>query len=324
MKPKILFSCDTGIDDALALAYLAAQEECEVVGVTVSYGMGAVENTYRNTRRVLQALGREDIPVIMGSAAPLSGIVPDYSGGSRFHGMDGMGGVFGPCRPEDLEGAVPGQAADFILEQIRRWGKALTWVTSGPLTEIARVLQKDEKTAEEVGAVYVMGGSLAAPGNSGDWRTAMGEANVMTDIPAAVQVLASRLPITLVGLDVTRKTLFRRKDYQRWGTIGTESARLLHGALKHYMEAYRLYHPYLDGCGLHDPLAAAAAVNPRLLTVIPMHMMCVAEGPQAGRTMEDVSRCSDREYPMKAAMFVDADGFEREFFEKVEALLKKR
>ena len=44
MGKKILYSCDTGIDDALAIAYLLAQKECEVVGITVSYGMGHVGN----------------------------------------------------------------------------------------------------------------------------------------------------------------------------------------------------------------------------------------------------------------------------------------
>ncbi len=46
MSKKILYSCDTGVDDALALAYLAAQEECEVVGVTCSYGMSYVGDVF--------------------------------------------------------------------------------------------------------------------------------------------------------------------------------------------------------------------------------------------------------------------------------------
>ena len=85
MGKKILYSCDTGIDDALAIAYLLAQKECEVVGITVSYGMGHIGNVYRNTMAVLKLFGREDIPVVMGSETPLSGIPNDYSGGSRFH-----------------------------------------------------------------------------------------------------------------------------------------------------------------------------------------------------------------------------------------------
>ena len=90
MGKKILYSCDTGIDDALAIAYLLAQKECEVVGITVSYGMGHVGNVYRNTKAVLKLFDREDIPVAMGSDTPLSGIPNDYSGGSRFHGWEGF------------------------------------------------------------------------------------------------------------------------------------------------------------------------------------------------------------------------------------------
>lgn len=323
MKRKIIFSCDTGIDDALALAYLAAQDKCQVIGVTVSYGMGKVENTFRNTKYILKLLGREDIPVIMGSEAPLSGIVPDYSGGSRFHGMDGIGNVLGEAKPEEFGNARPGQAVDFILEMIRKYKKDLVWVTSGPLTEIARVWEKDPETASQVGAVYVMGGSLAAPGNAGDYRSAVGEANVLLDVPAAAKVLDSSLPVVLVGLDVTRKTLLRYEDHERLKAIGTKRSLFFYEALKHYLDAYRQFHPYLDGSGLHDPLAAAAAVHPELLTVVPMHMMCVTEGPWTGRTMENVLRCKDREYPMGAALFVDVPAFEKEFFGKVEELLAR-
>lgn len=323
MGKKILYSCDTGIDDALALAYLAAQKECEVVGITVSYGMGHVGNVYRNTKAVLKLFGREDIPVIMGSDTPLSGIPNDYSGGSRFHGCEGMGGILGPSRPEDYAGARAEEATDFILRMIEQYGKDLYWVTSGPLTDIARVLRKDSLTAHKVGAVYVMGGAVAAPGNSGPYTEALVEANVMLDIPAAAEVLDSRLPVVLVGLDVTRKTLFSFEDHERWHEIGTESALFFYEVLKHYLGAYQKFHPYLNGCGLHDPLAVVAAVHPEILTTVPMHLMCFTEGPQAGRTTENVLRCNDRTYEMQAAMFVDVEAFSREFFGKVEDLLRR-
>lgn len=323
MGKKILYSCDTGIDDALALAYLAAQKECEVVGITVSYGMGHVGNVYRNTKAVLKLFDREDIPVIMGSDTPLSGIPNDYSGGSRFHGCEGMGGILGPSRPEDYAGARTEEATDFILRMIEQYGKDLYWVTSGPLTDIARVLKKDSLTAYKVGAVYVMGGAIAAPGNSGPYTEALVEANVMLDIPAAAEVLDSRLPVVLVGLDVTRKTLFSFEDHERWHEIGSKSAMFLYEVLKHYLGAYRKFHPYLNGCGLHDPLATVAAVHPEILTTIPMHLMCFTEGPQAGRTTENVLRCNDRTYEMQAAMFVDVEAFSREFFGKVEDLLRR-
>ncbi len=313
MGKKILYSCDTGIDDALAIAYLLAQKDCEVVGITVSYGMGHIGTVYRNTKAVLKLFGREDIPVVMGSETPLSGIPNDYSGGSRFHGCEGLGGVLGPSSPEDCAGARPGEATDFILGMIERYGRELYWVTSGPLTDIARVLRKDSATAGKAGAVYVMGGAIASPGNTGTYTEALSEANVRLDIPATAEVLDSRLPVVLVGLDVTRKTLFSFEDHERWRGIGTRSALFLYEALKHY----------LGGCGLHDPLAAVAAVHPEILTTIPMHMMCFTEGPQAGKTTENVLRCNDRKYEMSAALFVDVEAFSEEFFGKVEALLRE-
>lgn len=323
MGKKILYSCDTGIDDAMAIAYLAAQRECEVVGITVSYGMGKVGDVYRNTKTILKLLGREDIPLKMGSAAPLSGIPVDYSGGSRFHGTEGLGGILGPSSPEDYKEAAPEEATDFILGKIREYGEDLRWVTSGPLTDIARVLDQDRKTAGTVGEVYVMGGAIASPGNTGPYTEALAEANVKLDIPAAAKVLDSALPVVLVGLDVTRKTLYSVQDHERWHKIGTKSALFYYEALKHYLGAYREFHPYLNGCGLHDPLAAVAAVHPEILTAIPMHMMCFTEGPQAGKTTENVLRCNDREYGMKAALFVDVDAFSKEFFEKVEGILRE-
>lgn len=323
MEKKILYSCDTGVDDALALAYLAAQKDCQVVGVTCSYGMSYVGDVFRNTKTALNLFGKPDIPVVMGSETPLSGEKLDFSGGSKFHGKSGIGGVLPPSTKEDWGEAKPEDATDFIIEMIERYGKELCWVTSGPMTDIARVLRKDPRIAEKVGSVYVMGGALATPGNIGPATEVVTEANVRLDVEACKEVLESQLPLTLVGLDVTRKTLFTYEDHERWHQIGTKSALFLYEALKHYLGAYKQNHPYLNGCGLHDPLAAVAAIHPEILTTIPMHLTCFTEGPMRGRTTEDVWKCNDPEYHMQAAMFVDVKEFQKEFFGTVEAMLKE-
>ena len=323
MEKKILYSCDTGVDDALALAYLAAQKDCQVVGVTCSYGMSYVGDVFRNTKTALNLFGKPDIPVVMGSETPLSGEKLDFSEGSKFHGMSGIGGVLPPSTKEDWGEAKPEDATDFIIEMIERYGKELCWVTSGPMTDIARVLRKDHRIAEKVGSVYVMGGALATPGNIGPATEVVTEANVRLDVEACKEVLESQLPLTLVGLDVTRKTLFTYEDHERWHQIGTKSALFLYEALKHYLGAYKQNHPYLNGCGLHDPLAAVAAIHPEILTTIPMHLTCFTEGPMRGRTTEDVWKCNNPEYHMQAAMFVDVKAFQKEFFGTVEAMLKE-
>ena len=106
MKKKMILSVDTGIDDALAIAYAIGQQEMELIGITVSYGMSIVENTYRNTKKLVELLGAQ-VPVYMGSAVPIVRPGRDYKlAGSKIHGQDGMANQFGDYEPEDVAGAV--------------------------------------------------------------------------------------------------------------------------------------------------------------------------------------------------------------------------
>lgn len=141
--------------------------------------------------------------------------------------------------------------------------------------------------------------------------------------PEAVKlVLESNPPLTVIGLDVTRKTLMSFEDLRRWQEIGTEQAKFLSDCVAYYLEAYRVWHPYLKGCALHDPLAVGAAIHPEWITTIPMHMTCVTEGEADGRTCEDLEKCDDRNYRSCGAFFVDSRSFEADFFETVEKVLR--
>ncbi len=66
------------------------------------------------------------------------------------------------------------------------------------------------------------------------------------------------------------------------GIPSVQSALFLYESLKHYLGAYKQFHPYLNGCGLHDPLAAVAAIHPEILTTIPMHLTCFYRRASAG------------------------------------------
>ena len=68
---RIIASMDTGVDDALALAYLlGSTDECELGGVIASYGNVDANTAYANTCAVLDLFGRADIPVFLGSEHP--------------------------------------------------------------------------------------------------------------------------------------------------------------------------------------------------------------------------------------------------------------
>ena len=61
MTTKLILDLDTGIDDALALAYALASPEVELIGVTCTYGNVVVEQSVRNTLAILELFGRTDV-----------------------------------------------------------------------------------------------------------------------------------------------------------------------------------------------------------------------------------------------------------------------
>ena len=90
---RIIASMDTGVDDALALAYLlGSADECELGGVIAGYGNVDANTAYANTCAVLDLFGRADIPVFLGSEHPswADAFIPD-AGCAQFHGDDGLG-----------------------------------------------------------------------------------------------------------------------------------------------------------------------------------------------------------------------------------------
>ena len=69
----VLLDCDPGIDDALALIYLAALHragEIELVGVTTTAGNVGIEQTTRNASYILQLCGLDEVRVAAGLPEP--------------------------------------------------------------------------------------------------------------------------------------------------------------------------------------------------------------------------------------------------------------
>ena len=280
MKYMIL-SVDTGIDDALAIAYALGQDQYKLLGITASYGMAPLEKTYRNTCRLLNILGHPEIPVYPGSTAPIQGI-RTYNG--DFHGMDGAANLLGEPEQNERPPEHSKNSITFIRESIAKYGRDLTLVTTGPLTDLAKILDASPCLCREIGRIVSMGGALTCPGNS----SPVAEANIKADVSASKAVLEAGLPLTLIGLDVTRKTLLTRSEIDRWNDLGTEAGHFYCKLLAHYLEEYNRFYPYLHGCALHDPLAVAAACNPQIFTMLPFHLTVCTEGPLTGRITENL------------------------------------
>ena len=111
---KMILDVDTGIDDALAIAYALGSEEAQLIGVTCCFGNVTVDKAVQNTLRVLRLFGAGEIPVYAGAPEMFTGkeFVPNEVC-KRVHGLNGIGEIE---LPEADKGAEEKDAAAFMAE----------------------------------------------------------------------------------------------------------------------------------------------------------------------------------------------------------------
>lgn len=308
-RVRMVLDLDTGIDDALALAYVLGSPEVELVGVVASYGNVMVDTAARNTLALLRLLGHPEIPVYRGADRPLTATEAfrPPAGVVRIHGENGLGG-----QEPQLPGwcyTAPRRGAEFLARTLGAARDDLLYVPTGPLTNLAVALAGLAGDARSLPRVTFMGGALALPGNV----TACAEANVHNDPEAADAVLRSGLRTRMVGLDVTHQVVLTREQTARWRALGTPAGRLFADMTDHYIGIYEQNNPHMGGCALHDPLAVAAALDPSLVGCLPANLRVDLEGPTRGRTVCDPERLRDGEKGCEVALTVDAPRFLDEF-----------
>lgn len=295
---------DTGIDDALAIAYAAHSPELELTALTTCFGNVTVGEATRNSLYVLEKLGR-DVPVYEGAAAPLERpLNKRYA--RHIHGEDGLGNALkGEPQGRKAEMGAP----DYIIQQVQQRPHEITIIAVGPLTNLALAIRKEPEIIPLIGEVVVMGGAVTVPGNI----TPYGEANIVADPEAAAAVFASGVRLTLVGLDVTMQTLLSSGHLQKWRHSGGELGGWLAEMTEFYIGAYEACFPGIGGCGLHDPLAVGVAIDRSFVSTERMRVAVVTEGEASGQTVGSV----EGEPIIEVCTKVDADCFLQHFLSRV-------
>jgi len=250
---RVIIDTDPGVDDALALLLAMQSPELKIEGITAVAGNVPLELTLPNALRMVEIARRDDIPVAAGAKGPLLRrlVTATYA-----HGENGLGGAI---FPEPKRKPIPEPAANFIRQAVRRYPGEVTLITIGPLTNIATALNSDPELAGMVRALVMMGGSL-----SGGNITPAAEFNVYVDPEAARIVFQSGIPITMVGLDVTRKTSLT-EDHVRvleaaHTPVSEAAATIARNAIHHNRER-----GFLAGPNMHDSLAVAGFLDPSIL-----------------------------------------------------------
>lgn len=307
-KVKLLFDGDPGIDDALALVYALNHENIELVGITTVGGNIGLDKTTMNALRILEITNNTHVPVARGIEKPL---FRDNKSEGEVHGKDGLGNS---NLPTPKIKPISKHAVDFIIDTIMNNPKEITLVPVGPLTNIAIAVVKEPRLKDYVKEVIIMGGAVTTFGNI----TPESEFNIFTDPEAAKIVFESGLPITLVGLDVTMQTLLTSDHLKEIMETRNHVTEFIGKIITHYMEFYREV-VGVEGCGMHDPLAVAVAVDKSLVETRRLFVTVETKGEYTtGETVADLRASKEgtvKEPNMDVCVNVNAERFLRSFIE---------
>jgi purine nucleosidase len=275
----LYLDCDTGVDDAVALAFLLATPDVDLAGIGTVSGNTSAAQAATNTLNLLALAGRADIPVAVGEHHPLAGTFD--AGAEAVHGGNGIGGVELPAAAQL---PIDARAADLLVNLARARPGELHVLATGPLTNLARALIIEPRLPDLVAGVTAMGGAVRVPGNI----TGHAEANIASDPEAAAAVFAADWPLTLVPLDVTMRNTIDEADRAALRAGGTPLAVALADMLADYFDYYE---PVLGvrEVPLHDPLAAGVVTGELEPADAPLLGLRVdtGAGPERGRVVED-------------------------------------
>jgi pyrimidine-specific ribonucleoside hydrolase len=291
----ILLDCDPGHDDAIALLLALASPEVKLLGITTVAGNQTLAKTTANAIRVLELVGRGDVPVAAGAERPLARepFVAAY--------VHGETGLDGPELPPPRAEPVAEQAVDFLEERIE---PGVVLVATGPLTNVALLLERGARPER----IVLMGGSICL-GNV----TPAAEFNVWADPEAADRVFRSGLAVTMVGLDVTHKALVQADRFRGVGRVG----RVVAEWLDFYSQFHRTTYGF-EGSPIHDAVALAHVLRPGLLETVERHLAIDTESELCrGRTVVDLWLRTGNAANAHVAVDVDADAFVELLVERI-------
>lgn len=256
MSQKIVIVADPGIDGAFAIALALNDPRVEVVGIAATAGNISAEQASRNVHVVVEQIDPPRWPRL-GSSLP----VEYEQDGQRMHGPGGLGGVEFPSAKLHH----PHFSDKLIVDLVRQYPKELTLVVLGPLTMLARALDRDPELPALVQRIICLGGSWHEPGNA----TAVAEFHFFCDPLAARQVLHCGAPLLLIPLDVSRKLLLSPSDLLELPCPDSRTCTFLRRVVPFGIGATSNRHG-IEGFYVMDALGIAAVAMPGLFSTKPM------------------------------------------------------
>ena len=252
MTRKIIIDCDPGIDDAVALCMALFDPRLDVLAITATAGTTHATQATTNVNAIVTQLDPPRYPRI--GKATVTEDAPVVSD-THLHGRDGLG----DCRLQVSDRQHQPVAEKVIAELLRKHPNEITVVCLGPLTNLARLFQRDPAVIPLVDKLVISGGSVTHAGNA----SPVAEHNMYFDPIAADEVFESAITKSLVPLDVTEKITFGVELLEQMPRKFSRAGHLLHQLLPF---AFRVAHQRLgrELIPLYDPTTLLSVLEPDL------------------------------------------------------------
>ncbi len=303
MAHKLIVVADPGIDGAFALALALQDPSLEVLGVAATAGNVEAEQATQNVHVIIGQLDPPRWPRL-GAALPVEYEID----GKRIHGPNGLGGVSFPCA--QLHHAH--SSDKLIVDLVRQHPKDVTVVTLGPLTMLARALDRDPELPSLVHRLVCLGGAWHEPGNV----SAVAEFHFYCDPMAARRVLRCGAPLTLIQLDVMRKVLFSPSDLLELPAPDSRTCQFLRQIVPFGIGATSNQYG-IEGFHLKDVLGIVAVAMPGILTTRSLPVDVETRGELTrGMSVVDARPQAQAEANVELATGVDGSAV-REYIDRI-------
>jgi len=287
-KRKVIIDQDAagpGGTDMQSILALINSPETEVLGITVLTGDAWRDEEVQHTLRLMEIIGRTDIPVVPGAAFPLVNSKEFIQKWEKLYGKLVYQGawnfavghaVHGPTEiPPMPEGnptvkAATENAANFLVRMVRKYPHEVTIYAAGPMTDLAMAIALDAQFPELSKELVVMGGSINPRTDNPEFALSPShEFNFWMDPEASSAVLHAHWPrVVVTTVDISVKTLMDKE--------------LIEQIRKSRTPAAQYVAKYASANFLWDELAAVAWLDPSIITKWKKLYMDVATGRGAG------------------------------------------
>lgn len=261
------------------LAVMIQSPQVQVLGITVVSGDQWREEEVAHTLRLLEMVGRTDIPVVPGATFPLVRTRDESKLWQQRYGKVAYAGAWDdrwwheasvvPPLPEGEPTSKPAgeDAPHFLIRMVHKYPHEVTIYEGGPMTNLALAISLDPQFPELAQELVFMGGSLNPETDNPEFASnPRHEFNFWFDPEAAEIVLrAPWKKIVCTPVDISIKTHITHAMMKQIEASGTPLAR--------YVARFAMYDPGADI--MWDELAAAAWIDPTLITKTATRYMSV-------------------------------------------------